>query len=114
MSKQPRDDGNDPIPVLGFRFNAGHQVPFTTATSNVSQAMSNSVRVVTIYSTQDCFIETHVSNTVVANTQNSHFIPKTVPYDISLGPEVVASENDRFIAVIGDTSDGKLYISERQ
>ena len=114
MSKQPRDDGNDPIPVLGFRFNHGHQVPFTSATSNVSSSISNSVRVVTLYSTVDCFVETHTTNTIEANKINSHFIPATVPYDVSLGPEVVASENDRFVAVIGSTASGTLYISERQ
>lgn len=114
MSKQPRDDGNDPIPVLGFRFNSGHQVPFTSASSNASSAVSNSVRVVTLYSTADCFVETHVQSTVEANKVNSHFIPATVPYDVSLGHEVVASENDRYIAVIGSTASGTLYISERQ
>ena len=29
MSKQPRDDGNDPIPCLALRPNRGLQVPFT-------------------------------------------------------------------------------------
>ena len=28
MSKQPRDDGNDPIPVLGIKQGGGHRVPF--------------------------------------------------------------------------------------
>ena len=113
MSKQPRDDGNDPIPVLGFRFNSGHQVSFNASTSTISSQLSNSVRVVTLYATEDCFIETHVSNTAEANKSNSHFIPKTVPYDISLGQEVIASNNDRFVAVIGSTEGGTLYISER-
>ena len=114
MSKQPRDDGNDPIPVLGFRFNSGHQIPFTADSSNVSSSISTSVRVVTLYSTVDCFVETHVSGTVEANKTNSHFIPATVPYDVSLGHEVVAGDNDRFVAVIGSSSAGTLYISERQ
>ena len=84
MSKQPRDDGNDPIPVLGFRTHSGHQVPFTSSTSNTSPSISNSVRVVTLYSTAECFVETHISASIEANKVNSHFIPATVPYDISL------------------------------
>ena len=40
MSKQPRDDGNDPIPVLGLRPNRGLQVPFTSS-SNTSPQISN-------------------------------------------------------------------------
>ena len=113
MSQQPKDNANEPIPVLGFRPNGGHQVPFTTSTSNTSPRIANSVRVVTLYSTEDAFFETGEANTVTANSTNSHFLPKTVPYDISLGPEVVSENNDRFVSVIGNTSSGTLFISER-
>lgn len=111
MSKQPRDDGNDPIPVLGLRPNAGYQVPFT-ATSNTSPAISGSIRVVTLYSTQDCFIETGGA-AVEANTSNSHFLPSGLPYDISLGAETDATNNDKYVAVVQSASAGTLYISER-
>ena len=113
MSKQPRDDGNDPIPVLGMRPNKGHQVPFTVGASNTSPQFSESVRVVTLYSTQDAYFETGNSAVTSSNT-TSHFLPATIPYDISLGAEVEAVNNPRFIAVRGDTTSGKLYISERE
>ena len=113
MSKQPRDDGNAAIPVLGFRPNKGHQVPFTVGASNTSPQFSDSIRVVTLFSTQDAFIETGDS-TVTASNTTSHFLPADIPYDISLGDDVVATENDKFIAVIGSTSSGKLFISERE
>ena len=112
MSKQPRDDGNDPIPVLGLRPNSGYQVPHTTS-SNTSPAISNSIRVVSLYSTTDCFIETGNSS-VSANQSNSHFLPSGFIYDISLGAETIASANDRYVAVISATSPGILYISERE
>ena len=111
MSKQPRDDGNDPIPVLGLRPNGGYQVPFT-ASSNTSPAISGSIRVVTLYSTQDAFIETGDAG-VEANTSNSHFLPAQIPYDVSLGAETDATNNDKYVAVIQATSGGVLYISER-
>ena len=113
MSKQPRDDGNEAIPVLGIRPNGGHQVPFTAATSNTSPAISDSIRVVTLYSTEDVFVETGASG-VTSNKINSHFIPATVPYDISLGAENEAAQNDRYVSVIGATAIGTLYISERE
>ena len=90
MSKQPRDDGNDPIPVLGFKNNGGQQVPFTSSSSNVSQQIGSSTRVVTLYSTKDAFIETHGLTTVAATTTSGHFLPATVPYDISMGFETAA------------------------
>ena len=113
MSQQPKDNANEPIPVLGFRPNGGHQVPYTNSTSTASPRISNSVRVVTLYSTEDAFFETGETDSVSANSTNSHFLPKTVPYDVSLGPEVVSENNDRFVSVIGSTSSGILYISER-
>ena len=111
MSKQPRDDGNDPIPVLGLRPNGGYQVPFTSE-SNTSPAISGSVRVVTLYSTADCFIETGNAS-VEANTANSHFLPSSLPYDISLGAETDATQNDKYVAVVQSAGGGTLYISER-
>ena len=111
MSKQPRDDGMEPIPVLGLRPNGGYQVPFTS-NSNTSPAIAGSIRVVTLYSTQDCFIETGGAS-VVANTSNSHFLPASLPYDISLGAETDATNNDKYVAVIQAVSGGTLYISER-
>ena len=112
MSKQPRDDGNDPIPVLGLRPGRGLQVPYT-ASSNTSPAISSSVRVVTLFATTDCFIETGASS-VAATTTTSHFLPASVPYDISLGAETDPSENDKYVAVIQSASGGTLYISERE
>lgn len=112
MSKQPRDDGNDAIPVLGLRPNGGQSVSIA-ATTTRSTAIANHIRVVTLYGTVDAFIETG-DVTVEANNSNSHFLPATVPYDISLGAETVASENDRYIAVIAESDTGTLYISERE
>jgi len=111
MSKQPRDDGNDPIPVLGLRPNGGYQVPFN-AVSNTSPAIAGSIRVVSLYATQDCFIETGNSG-VSANQINSHFLPSGFIYDISLGAETDPVNNDKYVAVIQSLASGTLYISER-
>jgi hypothetical protein len=112
MSKQPRDDGNEAIPVLGLRPGGGKQIVFSGASTR-STAISNSVRVVTLYATQDCFVETGDA-TVEANGSTSHFLPASIPYDISLGAETVASENDRYVSVIAVSDSGTLYLSERE
>ena len=112
MSKQPRDDGNDPIPVLGLRPGRGLQVPYTS-NSNTSPAISSSVRVITVYATTDCFIETGNAS-ISADTVNSHFLPAQIPYDLSLGAENNAADNDKYVAVIQSASGGTLYISERE
>ena len=112
MSKQPRDDGNDPIPVLGLRQGGGHQVPFTD-TANTSPQISASVRVITLHSNVDCFIETGDS-TVTANTTQGHFLPASIPFDISLGADNEATKNARFVSVVSTSAEGILHISERE
>ena len=113
MSKQPRDDGNVAIPVLGLRPGGGQAIATSTVAAARSAAIAGSVRVVTLYSTVDCFIETGDSS-VEANTSTSHFLPAQIPYDISLGSETIAADNDRFISVITASVSGVLYVSERE
>tara|TARA_Y100001937_G_C7097700_1_gene320933 strand:+ start:567 stop:905 length:339 start_codon:yes stop_codon:yes gene_type:complete len=112
MSKQPRDDANAPIPVLGLKPGGGQSVSISTENAR-SAAISNHIRVVTLFSDADCFIETGDS-TVTASTETSHFLPGSTLFDISLGSEIVASENDRFIAAITSSGSGTLRISERE
>ena len=111
MSKQPRDDGNEPIPVLALRPGGGQQIAIE-GSSNRSSQISASVRVVTLFSTVDAFIEIGDS-TVSANDSTSHFLPAQIPYDISLGAETRSSDNSRYVAVIQSASSGTLHLSER-
>lgn len=113
MSKQPRDDANAPIPVLGLRPERGLQLA-VSSTANRSVQISNSVRVVTLYSTIHAFIEIG-DETVEANTSNSHLLPATLPYDVSLGAERNIN-SPKYISIISYNSSetGTLYISERE
>ena len=51
---------------------------------------------------------------MAAFTSNSHFLPSDTLFDLSLGSEPTASENDRFIAAITASGTGTLRISERE
>ena len=110
MSKQPRDDSNYPIPVLGFKPNGGHQLTLSN-TSLRSNTFAPHTRVISIFSTGDCFFEIGGS-AIEANTSNSHLLPAGVYLDVSLGAETVPTNNAKYIAVISN-STGILYISER-
>jgi len=112
MSKQPRDDANEPIPVLGLRPAGGSKITFNASTATVSGRFANSIRVITLYSTADCYIEIG-DDTVIANSANSHFVPLGFIYDVALGSQLIASETSKFISAIGDSASGTLYISER-
>ena len=112
MSKQPRDDANEPIPVLGLRPAGGSKISFNFSTATLSARFANSIRVITLYATADCYVEIG-DDTVVANKTTSHFVPLGFIYDVALGSQLIASETSKFISVLGDTASGALYISER-
>jgi hypothetical protein len=112
MSKQPRDDGNAAIPVLSYRPQRGQRVVFTTAPAR-SAEFSPSVRVVSIYATDSCFIELGNAS-VVANASSSHFIPGGFYMDISLGSDNDARASAKYISVVSENNEGTLYVSERE
>lgn len=112
MSKQPRDDGNAAIPVLCYKKHGGQTINFG-GTATRSTAFGASTRVVSLYATDNCLFEVG-DNDIEANTSNSHILPAGVYIDVSLGAEIVATQNQKYISVIGlDGSEGILYISER-
>jgi len=113
MSKQPRDDGNDPIPVLSYRVGAGQQLYFDFNDSYRSTAFSPSVRVISVYSTGAGFFEIG-DETVTANSTTSHYLPAGIYIDISLGSDIVARDNYKYIAITSLDNEGTLYISERE
>lgn len=113
MSKQPKDDDNDPIPLLSYRPAKGHQITTDIATSVRSQEFSASVRVISIFATENCFIELG-DNAVTADKNTSHFIPASMYLDISLGSNIIANQNYKYLSVISLSTAGLLFISERE
>jgi hypothetical protein len=111
MSKQPRDDGNAPIPVLGLLKHGGQVIDLSAVSAQQSTRFNASVRVITTYSTVDCFIELG-DETITANLSNSHFLPAGYLCDFSLGFDNINNNNAKYLSVYS-TDIGKLYISER-
>jgi hypothetical protein len=112
MSKQPRDDGNAAIPVLSYRPHRGQSIYFNTTAARSAQ-LSASVRVISIYATDSCFIEIGTS-TVTADASTSHFIPGGFYMDVSLGAETDPRNNYKYISVVSADNEGTLYVSERE
>ena len=109
MSKQPRDDSNDPIPVLGYRPGAAQQIT-TSASSQRTTAFSQATSVISIFCTADCFIE--VGDSTVVATTGAHFIPASVYIDLGIRADL-SDRTERHLAVIQSTASGTLHISER-
>ena len=52
----PADGQNQAINVLGLNPGKCHQVPFTTSEANTSPQISETISVISVFSTKDCFI----------------------------------------------------------
>ena len=109
----PADGQNQAINVLGLNPGKCHQVPFTTSEANTSPQISETLSVISVFSTKDCFIQTGSSD-VTCTTSNGHFLPASTFLDLSLGGGALVREFDKFICVIGDSEAGKLFVSERK
>jgi len=109
MSKQPRDDSNDPIPVLGYRPSAAQQIT-TSGSSQRTTAFSSATSVVSIFCTADCHIE--IGDDTVEASTSSHFIPASNYIDLAVKTDL-NDTSQKYLAVIQSTTSGTFHVSER-
>ena len=111
-TQMPMDGQNEAINVLGLRTGKGHVVPFTSSAANTTPEFGPTISVVTVYATVDCFLQTGDSTVTVA-TSNGHFLPSSTVIDLGLGGGIMVRDFYKYLGVIGSSSSGTLYISER-
>ena len=108
MSRQPIDDNNYAIPILPLKAGSGQKVTIGAASARSAAVTTQAV---TLHANCNCFVEVGDS-TVIASTSTSHYLPELQTYDIATGI-LFGAPDTRHIAVIRDTADGVLFISER-
>jgi len=108
MSRQPKDDNNNPIPILPLKAAGGQKVSIAAASARSTAVTTQAV---TLHANCNCYVEVGDS-TVTASTSTSHYLPELQTYDISTGI-LFGTSDTKHIAVIRDTADGVLFISER-
>ena len=108
MSRQPIDDNNYAIPILPLKASGGQSVDIGASSLRSTGVTTQAV---TLHATANCFVEIGES-TVDASVTTSHYLPELQTYDISTSI-VFGTSDTRHIAVIRDTADGVLFISER-
>tara|TARA_B100001093_G_scaffold481380_1_gene512062 strand:+ start:361 stop:690 length:330 start_codon:yes stop_codon:yes gene_type:complete len=108
MSRQPKDDNNNPIPILPLKAGGGQSVAIGEASARSTAVTTQAV---TLHATTNCFIEIGDA-TVVASNTTSHYLPELQTYDVSTSI-LFGTADTKNIAVIRDTADGVLFISER-
>ena len=109
MSRQPKDDNNNPIPILPLKASGGQKVSIAAASARSTAVTTQAV---TLHATANCFVEIGDS-TVDASITTSHYLPELQTYDVSTSI-LFGTSDTRHIAVIrADAQNGTLFISER-
>ena len=108
MSRQPKDDNNYAIPILPLKASGGQKVSIAAASARSTAVTTQAV---TLHANCNCYVEIGDA-TVTASTSTSHYLPELQTYDIATGI-LFGTSDTRHVAVIRDTADGVLFISER-
>ena len=109
MSRQPKDDNNNPIPILPLKASGGQSVAVGAGSARSTGVTTQAV---TLHATANCFVEIGDA-TVVASVTTSHYLPELQTYDVSTGI-LFGTADTRHVAVIrADAQNGTLFISER-
>lgn len=107
----PKDDDNNPIPALRLKDGGSHKMLASDTSSINTTPFSTETKVVSLYTTEDIFIEFGNSNAEA--TISSHFFPAGVYYDFAINN--AKQLKDAHISVIKATANNaSVYISEKE
>lgn len=106
----PLDTDGNPIPALRLKDNKAHRISVTESTARNSAPLSKDTAIISLYATEDMFLR--FGDETVAATEDDHFFPAGIYYDMALGSE--KNGHATHIAAIRASADGTLYISEKE
>lgn len=106
----PLDTNNNPIPALSLKESGAHSIAVTATSARNGTAFGNATRVVSLYATTDVYVS--LGDASVTASASDHFFPAGVYYDIAIGGDT--SAHHTHIAALRVSSDGTLYISEKE
>lgn len=109
-TKLPLDTNDNPIPALRLKEGGAHSINSSASSTRNTAAFADTTRIVSIYATQDVYINFGGSTVTAAATD--HFFPAGVYYDVALGGDGVGHYTH--MAVLRTSADGIVYISEKE
>lgn len=111
MTIFPLDANNHPIPALRLKSGGAHSINAGAVSARNAQAFSGGTQVVSVYATVPVFIR--MGDSAVNASASDHYFPEGVYYDFAVGG--AAAAHCTHIAVLrAGTTDGKVYISEKE
>jgi hypothetical protein len=109
-TKLPMDANDNPIPALRLKDGGAHTLAVTSSSARNATAFADETRVVSLYSTVDITVKFGDNATTASTTD--HFFPAGVYYDVAIGGD--GTGHSAYIAALAASSDGTLYMSEKE
>ena|ERR1700760_4980769 len=106
----PKDSDNNIIPAVRLKDGGAHSIAVTSSTARTSSAFSADTRVISLYAT--CPVYVKFGDSSVSATTSDHYFPSGVYYDFAVGGGAVPQYG--YIAALRVSTDGTLYISEKE
>lgn len=107
---QAIDDKNEPIPVLGYVYNACQKLIANTSSANTSSAFGSGVKIVSVVSDQPILLE-HSLGSTPSIAGGAHYLPAGWIQDIKLRDQDLLS--NAYVAVKAVSVSANVYISPR-
>lgn len=106
----PQDLNDNPIPALRLKTGKAHQVSVSGSSTRNSTAFDSDTQIISLYS--DVPIHIAFGGASVTASNNDHYLPAGLYYDISIGGD--HSAHYTHIAALQVSDSGTLYISEKE
>ena len=107
---QAIDDKNEPIPVLGYVYNACQKLVANSSSANTSTAFGYGVKIISVVADQPILLE-HSLGSSPSIAGCAHYLPANWVQDIKLRDQNLVS--DAYVAVKAITVTANVYISPR-
>lgn len=106
----PTDINDNAIPALRLRASGAHAIAAGAASARNTAAFNAETRVVSLYATVPVYVK--FGNSAVTATASDHYYPAGLYYDFAVGGD--QSGHYTHVAVLRASSDGTVYVSEKE
>lgn len=110
MTVQPIDSNNNAIPALRLKNGGAHSISVSASSARNASAFDDNTKVISIYADVPVYIK--MGDSSVTATASDHYFPEGIYYDFAI--EGNASVRHTHIAVLRTSTDGTVYISEKE
>jgi hypothetical protein len=106
----PTDINDNAIPALRLRASGAHAIAAGATSARNTAAFNAETRVVSLYATVPVYVK--FGNSAVTATASDHYYPAGLYYDFAVGGD--QSGHYTHVAVLRASSDGTVYVSEKE